>query len=453
MITRRTAINVATFFVLAVVLTIWGGLRTFGNPLKKPYHVVATFPAAGGVHEHFPVSYNGVVVGDVTSVKLTGDKVRVDLSIHHGTKIPGDVRASVIRASAAGEQRVDLQPPKGGGDAKPLKGGDKVPPARLSTSPDIATVIRQVTQLLRAVPVGQLNTVLRESAAGFNGRAHDLQRTVTSTTKLLQAFLDHQGTFKDLLDRLPPLIDTLSDVTPQFRQALRDTKVLTDLIGDRRPDIVRLIGNAGDLSALLDQFLLRNRANITCLTSDFADFVEFMRGTTLANFNHAFLINQNLFGLTDKIAGVGYRQDVGKGAKAGNDQVWLRVRVLIPPVPPFPSPYTTPRVLLPTYPGAACKNVYGNGVGAATQAGYPAKLSPTGRLVPPSPGDEYAPKAANTGPASHGEAQPATLRSSAAPVRSGPSGNDAPLLGVLAVVVLWSLLVVLPRVRDRRRGT
>lgn len=450
MIGRRTAINVAVFFAIAVLLVLWGITRTFGNPLAKRAQVSASFSSATGLHSNFPVSFNGVVVGKITSIDLHGERVHVNMRLDPGAEVPENVRARVLRASAAGEQRVDLTVPPGVPVAqKHLRDGDVIPAANVNPiPPDIATVIDRVTKLFKATKVKPLNRIIHESALSIAGRSTDLQALVRSGNTLLRGFLDHQQSFKHLMATMPGLLDDLNAVAPEFRQALDNTEVLTKLLANQRTNIVELLRRGNRLAALTDPMVLANQANVTCIFSDLADVIEVFQGKTLQDFSEAFAKSPNFFNLIPNATVMGPHPDIGLGAPGRNDQWFLRSGLSLP-VGENPLRYTQRLPIHGTYPGAACRNVFGAGVGPVTQNPMP-KLVGNGKVVWPAKGEEYAPKN-STGTSGVGRAVPAKLASSAASPPSGWawSGSDAALLDGLALVALALLFRLGTRLAQR----
>jgi hypothetical protein len=206
-----------------------------------------------------------------------------------------------------------------------------------------------------------------------------------------------------------------------------------------------------------NRVVLDNRTNLTCLLSDAADLTDFLQGQNLANLATGLTLNRQFFGLVDIIAKEGFARDLGLQAPTRDDQLWLRTRLIMPPGNPAPSRYTHQNPIPPTKPGAACKNVYGDGVGPASQPGY---KGPIGGSVtsPPTASEAQAPPAALTGPAAASQAAPAGLsqRGAVTPAVARDGTSTIPLyqlllLITLGVVAFGLILVLTPRARHRRR--
>ena len=371
MIPRRAIVNLFVFLGLAAGLIAYGALDLLRGNLpvvNHPREISAYFDDASGLRTDFSASFNGVVVGVVRHIRLSGDRVKVTVALDHGVQIPGDVEARVIRASPVGEQRIDFVPTKGG-TAPPLKSGAIVPTAPDADPPVVSDVLDVTVRLLEAIPADKLNTIIHETATALRGRSEDIRSIISASDAFSQEFLAHEQGFRQLLASSPPLLDAVASVGPQLRQALANTTVLTDVLAKRRADLVSLLREGARLGTVGNDVVASQKANLACLISDVADLSRFAGSPgPLNNLNTDLRINQEFFGPIDKIAPYGPAKDVKLGAPTRDDQVWLRVRTLIPPGQPAAMSYDPKRPTPPTKPGGACTNEFGQGVGPATQA-------------------------------------------------------------------------------------
>jgi virulence factor Mce-like protein len=449
-ISRRIAINLAAFLIVAVLLVLYGIVDLFGNPLEHHRKAVATFPSAGGLHPHFLVSLQGVPVGEITSIKLGENGVKVSMSFDKGTHVPADVVARVIRSSPVGEQRIDLTTTDGGRGELP--NGADIPIAKTdAVPPDVGQVLDDVRGLLDNLPTGDLNQLIHETAVGLSGRADDLKSIVDSLTTLSHAYLQHQDSFRQLLATSPTLLNGLADSGAQLQSGLERTHALTQLLANRRYDLVKLFDDLTSLGTVGDSVIQANRTNLTCILSDVADLSQFLQGSTLANLSTGLRLNLQFFGLVDKISPQGYAKDLGLNAPTRDDQTWLRVRTLIPPAQPPAASYSTKLPVSPIKMGAACRNVYGNGAPAVSQAGF--KPLYGAQVIQPTEADAEAPKAALTGPAGASSATPAALASiqTGAPAPRATSGGADLALLLLGIVTIGLLVIAVPYFRYRWR--
>jgi virulence factor Mce-like protein len=368
-ISRRVIANLIAFGVVAAALIGYGAFNLLGNPFRDPREVRTVFDDASGLLPGFSASLDGVVVGTIDSVELAEDGVEVTVDLDPGVTIPDDVEARVIRASAVGEQRVEFTPTDGGaGD--PVPDGGRVPAADGATPPEISEVLDTANDLITALPTDDLNTVVHEAVLALRGREDELAGFAADIDTFNQEFLEHEDTFRDLLRTSPRLLDALTEVSPEFRDALANTAVFTGTLADRREDLTALMENGAALGEVGAPFLEATMPNLGCLFSDAADLNAFLGDeAVLRNLQLGLDLNTAFFGPIDALAVEGHAIGFPQfGSTERNDQLWLRVQTLLPPGQPAASRYLPLRQTPDTLPGAGCRNAFGTGAGPASQA-------------------------------------------------------------------------------------
>jgi virulence factor Mce-like protein len=368
MIQRRVLINLLAFFVVAAALVGYGAFTLLGNPFRDPRQIKTTFDDASGLLPGFSASLDGVVVGTVGSVELADDGVEVTVDLDPGVTIPGDVEASVLRASAVGEQRVEFTPTDGGtGD--PVPDGGSVPAAEDATPPEISEVLDTANRFITALPADDLNTIVHEAVTALAGREDELAGFAGDIDTFNREFLAHEDSFRSLLRTSPRLLDALTEVSPEFRDALANTAVFTGTLADRSHDLTELMQNGAALGEVGAPLLEDAMPNLGCLFSDAADLNDFLADPgVLRNLQLGLDLNQAFFGPIDALAvegrAVGFPQF---GSQDRNDQLWLRVQTLLPPGQPAAMRYAPLRETPNTLTGAGCQNEFGTGAGPAEQ--------------------------------------------------------------------------------------
>ena len=401
MITPRIIANLVVFLLVSAGLVTYGAVTLLGNPLNRGDRISTVFPDASGVLPGFSASYDGVVVGTVADTELVDDGVRVTVELDPGIEVPSDVEARVMRASAVGEQRVELNPVPGGGHGEPLDDGDEVPAAAVSAPPEISEVLETASTLLEQIPADDLNTVIDEAAVALAGNEDELRELTRDLDLFSNQVLEHEDSFRALLESAPPVLDAVTEVGPELEAALANTETITGVLAERRFDLVALMQHGTELARVADRLVSEQGANLACILEDAADLSDFLGSPdTLSNIDQALGLNQSFFGPIEDIAVVGDAADVGYGAPDRDDQRWLRVLTILPPATPPATAYHPPRPTPPTLPGGGCANALGQGVGPASQddAAPPAI---GGYVVPPGSGGE-APRPSPAGTSSTG---------------------------------------------------
>ena len=386
MITRRVAINIGVFLVVAAFLVVFGFLDLLGNPLAARTQLKALFPDASGLSANFDVTYDGVAVGSITGVRLVPGGAEVTMALDPGRVVPGDVVANVDLANALGEQQIDLVPAHGG-TAAPLKSGATVPVNPNGIPASVGELVSVATKLLNAIPPGDLNSLLHQLALALNGHGQDLRTITDQSAVFAQEFLKYQTQFEALLANSPPVLDAVAAQGPELRAALANTAALAQVLADRRFDLANAIGKGSQVATDLNGLLAQQLPNLACLTHDFADLsANLAQPTNLSNLNTALLTNQYFFGAVDGVSPEGRAISLYPADPTRDTQYWLRTRLLLPPSQPQASSYQTPKGLPPTKPAAGCSTEFGNGVGPATQA-HPSPPGPGGGVIPATAAD------------------------------------------------------------------
>jgi virulence factor Mce-like protein len=384
MVTRRLIINLIVFFAVSFALVGYGIVNLLGNPLSSPTTLTTNFPDASGLYAGFEVELNGVPVGTVSSTALTKQATTVTMSINPGVGVPDDVQASVQIANDLGEQVVNLVPSHGG-DAPDLKSGANVPVAPNQVPADVGQVVDSATKLLQAIPANQLNQLIGELATALQGQAGNLRTLIDAGTTFNKEFVAYQQQFTELLANAPPSLDAVTAVAPELRQDLINTTALVQVLADQKQSGLHdLLANGSTAFSEIDNLVTSQSANLGCVLHDAADILtNVAQPANLNNLSQGLAYNTYFFGAVDKIAVAGAAKATTKNSPPDQSQVFLRTRLLLPPIISEQGvSYATANTIPDVLPGAGCNTVFGQGVGPATQPGFTAAAG--GHVVQPT---------------------------------------------------------------------
>ncbi|MHB8220679.1 MAG: MlaD family protein [Acidimicrobiales bacterium] len=380
--TTRLVLNLLAFLAVTVALIAYGVVDLLGNPLDSSVHVSAVFPNASGLFANFSVELNGVDVGTVSGVHLTRGGARVDMTIDHGAKVPGNVVAGIDIANDLGEQVVELTPTHGR-SGPPLRNGAVIPVVASSVPAEVGQVVASATRLLNAIPSGDLNALLADLATSLQNRAGDLRTIVSAGTTFSQEFLQYQSQFNALLANAPPVLDAVSAVGPELRQSLVNTEALLEVLARRRGDLTTLLQQGSQATGLLGSLVTSQAPDLGCLFHDVAQLsTNLAQPANLANLSRALSTNRYFFGAVSAVAVKGNAKALSSSSPANPDQYFLRTRLLLPPASPPGVAYPAQLGLPAVKPGAGCSTELGQGVGPATQSGFTPAAG--GTLSPPT---------------------------------------------------------------------
>src|ERR1700754_1433382 len=178
MITRVVRLQLVAFLLITVAGVGYAGFRYagFGDLFgTTTYPVRLQLAESGGIFTGADVTYRGVSVGRVGPMPLLPGGVEGNFDIDEAAPpIPADVDAAVHNLSAIGEQYVDLQPARDGGEM--LQAGTVIPMERTSTPVPVEQVVVSLDDFVRSVPLDSLRTVVDELGTGFANTAQPLQK-------------------------------------------------------------------------------------------------------------------------------------------------------------------------------------------------------------------------------------------------------------------------------------
>jgi virulence factor Mce-like protein len=439
-ISRRLVVNLIVFFAVSFALVGYGIVNLLGNPLASATTLTTHFADASGLYPGFQVELNGVPVGTVSSTQLTKTGTEVTMRIYPGTSVPSDVQSSVQIANDLGEQVVNLVPTHDG-TVPNLQSGATVPAAPNQIPADVGQVVATATHLLQAIPANDLNKLIGELATSLQGQAGNLRTLVSAGTTFSKEFVAYQQQFTELLANSPPALDAVTAVAPQLRQDLANTAALVQVLAQQKAGLHSLLTSGSTAFTLVNNLLTTETPNLGCFLHDTADLVSNVAQTqNLTNLSQGLAYNQFFFGAVEKIAVPGLAKATTANAKDNPNQIFLRTRLLFPPVlSEQGDPYGTHTSIPTTLPGAGCVTVFGNGVGAATQSGF----------TPAAGGHVVAPTAQEANvELGHGTPVPST---SASDTLSGPSTGLLLALGAFVAPALFLAWGARPSRRKARR--
>lgn len=212
-----TAAKVGVFAVVMLGAGLF--MYRFVNKANGPgtgYVVYALMRDASGIAKHSQVRMAGIPVGSIDSVRLEGDRARIDVRMNPDVPLYEDATATKVASSLLGEYYLALSPGTEG--RRKLKDGDRILVVIEATSTD--QLVRELADIARDVK--QVTSSLAASVGTDQGK-EDIKQT---------------------LDNLAQVTDALNKTVRENRQAIHD--ILTEVEGITRkggPEMERILEN------------------------------------------------------------------------------------------------------------------------------------------------------------------------------------------------------------------
>jgi len=275
---RSVREGIVGFSVIAAVAAFAGtmlwlrGERAF----SKSWSVTADFEDAGGLAVRSPVTYRGIMVGNVSDIKVTPQAVRVLIEISEDDlQLTLPVQATVASASLlGGDSQVALS-----SLGPPLKKDAPMPKSARckgqgvlcegamiqgSEAPSIATITNSLQEILEQVKKEDLVPKLVGSTQQFDATLTDIQKFSN------QLSLD--------LARAAPTISNLNEATAQAASASRHINNVVSAFDNPTTitDLKQTVSNARSLTATFDEV----GGDVEKLTAD-PQFMAAVRSVTI----------------------------------------------------------------------------------------------------------------------------------------------------------------------------
>ena len=200
--------------------------------LDESYKVNAHFTDSGGIFTGAEVSYRGVTVGKVSSMKLTSKGVDVILNIEKDHKdIPKDTKAVVANRSAVGEQFVELQPQT---KRQPfLTDGSEIPTSHDRDADRDHEAARDLDTTVESVNKQSLRTTVNELGTAFNGSGRNLSQIIDTSNSFIEAANRNFDITTALLEDSNVVLGTQIDKTSAIKSFSSDLSKFSDHGGER----------------------------------------------------------------------------------------------------------------------------------------------------------------------------------------------------------------------------
>ncbi|RDI66491.1 MCE family protein [Nocardia pseudobrasiliensis] len=234
----------------------------------------AEFSEAAGLKKGNEVRIAGVKVGDVSDVRLDGDRVLVDFRTKDAW-VGDQTTASIQIKTLLGQKYLALDP-KGSRAADPDK---RIPLSRTVSPYDVVDAFSDAAKQIQQTDTAQLATSFKVLSEAFSGTPPEIRGSI---------------------DGVARLSETLAKRDEQLKQLFAATNKTTKVLADRNAEFERLLANGGQLLAELNvrqvaiQQLLTGAKSVAAELSALVHDNEQQIGPALTNLRKSIdLLNDN----------------------------------------------------------------------------------------------------------------------------------------------------------------
>ncbi len=227
-----------------------------GGVSGPTYSLIAVFSDAHNLTVGGRVKLDGVVVGQVSSLRTKDYTARIALQIKDDVKIPDGATAEIRFTTPLGEDFIQItSPPRA--TKKFLSPGAEIGPDRTSVAPSIEDAFSALSMLLNGGGLEDLAVIAAELNKALGGREPAVRETLGLLNSVMTALDAHKKDFTRSLDALHALTKVVDSGSATVDAALTKFPVTLQLLSDDTDRLVALTQKVGALAtsttALLDK--------------------------------------------------------------------------------------------------------------------------------------------------------------------------------------------------------
>ncbi|MBF6333685.1 MCE family protein [Nocardia transvalensis] len=217
----------------------------------------AEFSEAAGLKKGNEVRIAGVKVGDVSSVRLDGDRVLVDFRTKDAW-IGDQTTASIQIKTLLGQKYLALDP-KGAHAADPSK---RIPLSRTVSPYDVVDAFSDAAKQIEGTDTAQLATSFRVLSDAFSGTPPEIRGSIDGVARLSETLAKRDEQLKQLFAATNKTSKVLADRNAEFEKLLANGGQLLAELNDRQRYIHQLLTGAKTVAAELTALVHDNEQQI-----------------------------------------------------------------------------------------------------------------------------------------------------------------------------------------------
>jgi virulence factor Mce-like protein len=248
----------------ALILTAVVGIYLRGG--EETYKVTAFFPRAIGLFTRSTVRVLGVEVGRVSAVEPEGDRVRVDMQIREGVRVPKSATAIIVPISLISDRYVQFAPVWRNGPT--LEDGDQIPLERGVAPAELDDLLGTLKKFLEAIEPGTatepgaLGRFIQNAEKALAGQGPALGTTIDTLATLLDTLGRNVGSVDSIIVNLDRLFGELSQHDTALQTTNRGLATVMSSLAQEQGALESGTGNLASLVSELGKLVRDHRQDL-----------------------------------------------------------------------------------------------------------------------------------------------------------------------------------------------
>ena len=211
------------------------------------------------------VKVDGVPVGRVEKIGVGPDGWTADVGIilDSSVDLPANAVAAVEQTNLLGEKFIQLSaPPSGADTTAQLSDGDLIPLDRTRHATEIEQVLGALSLLLNGGGVGQLQPIVKELGAAFDGREGTTRSLLEQANTLIGGLNEQREDITRALDGLDVLSSRVNEQNEKIAKVLDELPVAISVLNEQRPQLTQMLAQVDRLGTVGTDILTQSKDDL-----------------------------------------------------------------------------------------------------------------------------------------------------------------------------------------------
>ena len=215
------------------------------------------------------VKLRGLIVGEVRSIRSTGDGAELDLALDPDQVelIPANVTARLLPKTLFGEKYVDLALPDSP-SSEHLEEGDVIPQDRTENARETEEALNDLLPLLQTLKPQQLSVTLNALSTALRGRGDQLGENLELVDSYLREFNPEIAALGENFGGLADFVDNLEASRPDILALLDNLSAVNRNLVDQEQELNTFLTSTTTFAEEMGSFLRDNETRLVRLAAD-----------------------------------------------------------------------------------------------------------------------------------------------------------------------------------------